>query len=568
MLRPFHLIWPLVLAALVDPSQATQSPRDRPLQPSYESARSNANHIFNAIHSAGRQWGSAVNHNGFSFFPVTIPRGTVTYHGSSTPAVPKKLNWLAFVVEHAEFFARSVDPREWSPSPPKSPEPEVHIHFALEGQVPLLSLGKAAIGSEGGDGSDGKDGYIRGYLHTYQANRDLQLLYIDGLSAGNSFMGTLDAEDLILRGNDTLNIPFVIDEPLRARELCDLAASWGLDGLMRTEIGFEILYCDFRDDGLTQLSTTRSFPAQDRVGMWRSAMLQWARAAGERYDGVGEDRARIDFSSMVSAFFFPVKISESLSSRPGLLRLRGADMEDLADIKTYLNATMAQPRRFAINWQQIVDTVVSRYTERLAWMRSPDLTNGSFIDELETATLTYYDAPAYPNDRDPPEFDGWLAEEDDRTADAIKLCARNELLRAQISKADWSKEDELIYTALETVTRKICTDLFSARAVLLKASGPYASYRINNDLAKQSPEMDEALVSSRAIVTSLTEYLSWTTWYRSRRCPVEEIEFIAMWPFGDPQSHYTPGCRSVKDMQQIAHDPQNNYWRMDDLILE
>ena len=44
-----------------------------PLGTNIKSTQSNADTIFNAIHSAGRQWGSSVNHNGVSIFPATVP---------------------------------------------------------------------------------------------------------------------------------------------------------------------------------------------------------------------------------------------------------------------------------------------------------------------------------------------------------------------------------------------------------------------------------------------------------------------------------------------------------------
>ena len=75
----------LVLCAILgsSASQVRADASTTPVQPDHESARNNAHHIFNAIHSAGRQWGSALKHNGFSFFPVVMPKGSLLYHGGS-----------------------------------------------------------------------------------------------------------------------------------------------------------------------------------------------------------------------------------------------------------------------------------------------------------------------------------------------------------------------------------------------------------------------------------------------------------------------------------------------------
>lgn len=49
--------------------------------PDVESAHDNAFAIFNSIHSAMRQWGSSVHHNGLSFYLSTAPEGSTFYHG-------------------------------------------------------------------------------------------------------------------------------------------------------------------------------------------------------------------------------------------------------------------------------------------------------------------------------------------------------------------------------------------------------------------------------------------------------------------------------------------------------
>ncbi|OAF99695.1 uncharacterized protein CC84DRAFT_1169214 [Paraphaeosphaeria sporulosa] len=81
-----------------------------PIVRSQDAKAGNANHIFNAIHSSMRQWGSSLNHNGMSFFMATVPADTQLYHGSSSEDVVKGMEWLAFEPEHALVFARSRGP--------------------------------------------------------------------------------------------------------------------------------------------------------------------------------------------------------------------------------------------------------------------------------------------------------------------------------------------------------------------------------------------------------------------------------------------------------------------------
>ncbi|KAL5415967.1 hypothetical protein PMIN03_002369 [Paraphaeosphaeria minitans] len=81
-----------------------------PIVRTQDAKAGNANHIFNAIHSSMRQWGSSLNHNGMSFFMATVPVDTQLYHGSSSQEVVKGMEWLAFEPEHALVFARSRGP--------------------------------------------------------------------------------------------------------------------------------------------------------------------------------------------------------------------------------------------------------------------------------------------------------------------------------------------------------------------------------------------------------------------------------------------------------------------------
>jgi len=71
------------------------------IAPSEDAIRQNAFHIFNAVHSAMRQWGSSINHNGMSFFLATVPAGQPLYHGTRDSERPQGFEWLAFEAEHA-----------------------------------------------------------------------------------------------------------------------------------------------------------------------------------------------------------------------------------------------------------------------------------------------------------------------------------------------------------------------------------------------------------------------------------------------------------------------------------
>ncbi|SCO89279.1 uncharacterized protein FRV6_13407 [Fusarium oxysporum] len=535
------------------------------IQPGHEYAKERAHMVFNAIHSAGREWGSALYHNGFGFFPATVPEGTMFYHGSRQNVTPTGPEWLAFDIEHAENFARSFKYRPGgrrpvAPIPPpgkKKPDEDKGQTGEEEDRQELRRRSEYIKTGNGNDPLDkvadpkGDDDPVvmRGYFHTYQTNRDLKVLLIDGMSAGKTDMGTLDSQDLVLRENNTDRGS--MDEWHRARDLCKLASEWGFDGFVRIEIGIEIIKCDFADS-LDLVSMMRTELMDRIMGKSGLATFQFVRAVGERYDGVGANRLRIDFSSMVSGLFFPINISSTVVGRPDLKRLDSATLEELKDVKAYLTNVLRQPRRFIVDWQGVADLVIARYSKRLALMVHEPLQSHYFIDEVEAATLTWYNAPPSPDDNSMVD-----QREVNKTSDAIEQCRLHYLRPALKARQQWSFEDELIYTSLDTVLGTICQTLFLVRNRLLEASGSdLDDYRIRLD-NENNTEMEKAISSGRAVIRALMSDLGWSTWKKPQPCQPDEVNTIAMWPFGTEEDHWHPGCRSIETVQH----PADSYWR-------
>jgi hypothetical protein len=530
-----------VLALLVIfVAAAKASPTAEPIRPSHESAKANAFHIFNAIHSAGRQWGSSLNHNGFGFIPVVVPAGTSLYHGGYSKYPPEGPEWLAFEIEHAENFARSRRPRG------RRPEAEEQLHPIPPAQKPLG-------GPEADDiPGDDPEGIVRGYFHTYQTTRDVQLLYIDGTSAGKSPIGTLDSQDNLLCKNSSSHWDTMEDEMYRAKTMCDLVTKWGWDGIMRMEIGFEVIYCNF-SSGLQLDSALRTILSEDRLRN-DSFMVPylWSRAAAERYDGLGGDRVQMDFSSMVSGFFFPINISNTDPERPDLIRLKAAKREHLLDIRTYLISVFSEPRKFIVNWQAVVDMIVTRFSKRLAAIVWADVSMDLFIGELESATLTHYEAPSLPSDITSTADD----DNKNRTAEAIDRCAAHYLKPALSSQQHWTLQDDLIHTAILAVMQHICHDLFLMRSTLLQAAPGTTDETYFIKRGVKSTDMEKAANQSRAIARNLVDELSWTTWKKPQLCAEDEILLTAMWPIGDSVDHYNPGCVSFNELSGL----RRSYW--------
>ncbi|KAK3377109.1 hypothetical protein B0T24DRAFT_656797 [Lasiosphaeria ovina] len=434
--------------------------------PSEEAARHNGFHIFNAVHSALRQWGSSLNHNGLSLFLATVPNDVLLYHGDNVPDLPPSFEWLAFEIEHAEQFARPRRSRRM-PDPP----PGLLNQHAQGGQA------KSAH-----DDGDEEPHEYPGYLQIYRVTKPLRVLYVDGMGAGKTDLGTLDTQDFLLR-NSRSEHP--IRDYERGQDLCDIAVAWGLQGVLRMEAGFEIIKCNFSDS--VEVVSVRQRPALADPG---------SRDYFERYHGIGSGRAVLDFSSMVSALFYPVNLTNPDPERPELLRLAGATEKQLHAIRLRLAEVVKARSRdtpaSSINWQGVADMIVARYADRLKSMADKTKSLGAIrgaINQLLNLHIDY-----------PPE-----------------------------GKKEMGKEDRLILAGIEHVTSSICSALFSVRKLVV--ADPYA---------------DQVSLSA-----------AWTRWKQCPLCEYDEVCFVAMWPFGDRESHEQPSCRNSST---IGGDRRGSYW--------
>ncbi|WYZ43339.1 hypothetical protein EsH8_VI_001038 [Colletotrichum jinshuiense] len=551
-------------------------------------ARENAVHIFNALHSAMRQWGSSLHHNGLALIPATVPQGTLLYHGTRLNSTPEGFEWLAFEMEHSEGFARSWRGGRGTPSP-KPPPPGNGPGKGPPGGkpppgngppggrppggspplVPMVDeggqrrLGSGEESAPPGPGGPNDDTSVRGHFHTYRANRDLKLLYLDGMAAGKTGMGTLDTQDFLLRG---LQSAPGFGEYDRAREVCELVKKWGLDGVIRMEIGFEIIYCDFFD-GLDPVSVLRR-PWNDQwEGMPGIDMFEWSRAVSQRYDGIGGGRVRLDFGAMVSGLWYPLNVSNP-NGRKDMPRLgtvtEGEREVILGRVEELVRKETWNGSR--IDWQGVADMVVTRHGDRIETLADEVAGGGDegFASQLLVVTNTFVD---YPRDASDSALGARADNEEGFVRDARERCAANYLTPAAALRDEWTAEDGLIYEAVEAVVRRICGDLYDARALLVDAAprlaGAFSEAEIRDVVGGSGGgNLPGAVKEAREIVRTLKEDLGWSTWKRCRPgCDVGELCFVAMWPFGLKQDHYNPSCLNRTELQSRGgREAGEGYW--------
>ncbi|TDZ24849.1 Uncharacterized protein Cob_v002500 [Colletotrichum orbiculare MAFF 240422] len=547
-----HVLSAAALALLTLPwlvsAEQQQQQHTTSFGPSISHARENAPFIFNAVHSAMRQWGSSVHHNGLGVMPATVPRGTLLFHGTRANVTPSGPEWLAFEMEHSENFARSWKGGRGSPAPrpPPPPPPGGKPREPPRGgrQPPAVMrqdeeqrrLGHGGDGGGGDDWEEEERPAVRGYFHTYRATRDLKLLYIDGMAAGKTGMGTLDTQDFFLRGLESAP---GFGEFERARDVCEVVGRWGLDGVVRMEIGFESIYCDFFD-GLELVSVLRRPWSDTFEGRGGVDMFEWTRAVSQRYDGIGGGRVRLDFSGMVSGFWYPLNVSNP-NGRRDMPRLGKLDKAEREAMLGRVEENVKRSRRGeegSVDWQGVVDLVVTRHADRIEMMAAEGEVE-AFVSQVMAVTNTFVD---YPRD----EFDAAGLVEDAR-----ERCARHHLTPATVWRGQWTEEDGLIYAAVESVVERVCGRLYDVRGLLVDAAPALSrvfgegGIRSAVEDGREDAKLAEAVQRGREAIEALREELGWSAWKKCRPgCDVGEVCFVAMWPFGLKEDHYNPSCQN------------------------
>lgn len=540
--------------------------------PDPSAAEENAFALFNSIHSAMRQFGSSVHHNGLTFYLAQAPEGSIFYHGDYRLTTPPSFEWLAFEFEHAQIFAESWEPREDLDESSYETEPLIQHRLSHRMQPPMPSTSPAAnnirdqtasqypiLNDKELQGNDTRDPggpyfpdpskHARGYLHTYVANRPLNLLYIGGESAAKCDLGPMDSQDYILLDKEHHGWR---GEIARATELCAFAeefkfeAGGKIDGFVRMEAGFEIIYCDFFD-GLDLLSV-QAAPFRNETGIEydpsedvrrglssRTLDFEWLRAVAARFHGHPAGRLDVDWSSAVSAFAYPLNLSNPDWSRQDLPRVVNATREDRLNIRARLREVVVSrggrtaTEKGVVNWQGVVDKIVTRFSKRLWEMANSELNANELLAVLGTLINPFIDYLDNSQAADQLAFD---------------RCAQHYLNQRILRPKTWTPEDRAIDAAIRTVSKTICMSLFSAREVL----------RSNTTAAELEapPAVDEA----RAIVQGLISDLRWSTWKECGNCGPDEICSIPMFPRGSTEDYFHPQCKNATGMLSSF-----GYWR-------
>ncbi|KAM0718228.1 hypothetical protein Q7P37_006560 [Cladosporium fusiforme] len=480
----------------------------------------NANHIFNAIHSSTRMWGSALNHNGMSMFIATVSPGVELYFGGSSPEAVNGTEWLAFDPELSSWSVRA------SPSLLDS-RSNLGL-LAARGQQNNRAFDDTHQQTPLFHSQESRDHDKFGYLQTYRTKHQLRLLYLDGMAGSLSGLGSMDMQDMILLHGTELQTkvaetnpvlagdPYVGGTPnieellrldyVRADRLCALAQKdWQgrIDGFLRAQWTHEIILCAFENNvDLERTTVAPQLPYHNHDEAVEN--LAEYRTIANRFDGIGGDRVRVDYDSLVTLFGMPDSFHWS---ERGLPRVNN-DTAIARRLKAMIANTImsdASPND-NINWQSIVDQVVSRYGDSIARLASGHVnTFVEFRAEIEILLRPFIDFETRNRQR-----------ESERCATQL-LPPGSESIAAE---------------AVLNVTSTLCDALLNAHA---------------------QAAFDDAL----EIIHELQNWLGWTTWKRCRGCDHGEVCFVPVSPLGGFIDHSQPRCLS--NFESVSSE----YWDID-----
>jgi len=146
---------------------------------------------------------------------------------------------------------------------------------------------------------------------------------------------------------------------------------------------------------------------------------------------------------MASAYFFDMNLTNPDIVRPDLPRVVGATTEARSAVKDRVRDAVSRRhgKSSVVEWQGVVDMIVTRYSDRLAILANISSTSAA-KGIVNTALAPYIDFT-----------------EADPLAAAVGRCTRRPLEAALLSEGVWTPEDEFVYLAIETVSHAICSAL-------------------------------------------------------------------------------------------------------------
>ncbi|KAF7972389.1 hypothetical protein HWV62_18028 [Athelia sp. TMB] len=489
----------------------------------------NSNFILAALHSNLKAWPQAYAPNGRAIVPATIRAGTLLYHAGLDPI---GMGWLAIDAEHS-------------------------------------------YGYGGGGGQAVAQGAPYSMLYTYAAARSLRTVYFDGFSAAKQFGGAQDLQDMVvgldskaqekIRGN--------LDYE-RGRLLCEWGKQYGIQGFVREEATFELLWCDF-EDGIELLSATNitipadlkseyklgeepprgpGFGPPGRGGMstpYRAAWYWWWYKATAWHHTAPDTRVVLHPAYTVTLYDPKYKSLAENSKLPRRQhRLVDLSADDKTVFRTELDTAMKawtnnDPRGegSGVDWSSIAHGIVERNGDRIAELHillSKVNATSNITELVSTARLIAFGL-ILPYVDHATIFAPYISAPKRRAvlSEASTQCSLAFTGHIDAPRYHLTPQEQRLKQAAEGVLGRICgfaTQIFNESLTLLDMLANEA------DLDLSQAQTSQALASWRGGVERLMDWLGWAMWQRCPDiCAWDEVCYLPMWPINIHQRNRIPG---------------------------
>lgn len=500
----------------------------------------NATAVFNSVNGALKQKDANMNPVGLSFIPAYLPPNTLMYHSTLNAYLPDLFEWIAMDYEFSYNFAHFARGkfRERRP-PPRGPNERGPNE--QEGQNILNEPQKSqSLMDEPRKLPPGLPFSGSSYLYTLRNTKPLdKLIYLDGASAAKTTTGEMDQQLILSR---QLDADARVLERLAAQKICEWGKLFGLQGIVRMEIGFEIILCDFFDNieivsnitlsNATQVGNLPNEPQFAKTELEKKRMqlmdlwelmagYDWL-AAGSRANE-GEHRILLDFSGMVTPLNKTYIDRDPYKRR--INHLAEAHKEDIIHLLEKFLVNPVDPFH-KTNWQSVTETITGKFAPILIALNNTLLVFeiesqgdnlGSAIEATVTnVTLTLFNFFRRYSDSD---LDIWEEK-------------KEKFLQAAVSDYIFhtfdlnTQLDILIYSSIYRTTVEILSfvrDLFFLARLAIPdfyVDPTEANYkRITKDILKQKELLD-----------NLMRVLEWPLFARcSSMCGWDEVCYVPTW---------------------------------------
>ncbi|CAE6405771.1 unnamed protein product [Rhizoctonia solani] len=514
------------------------------------------NQIFFRLATLLQHWPNTRYPSGSSIVPGTVPVGTTLYHGRSDAEIPSKPEWLAFDPEHSALFTRGPN----------------------------------------------------GHLFTFIATRPLRVVYFDGSSAAKLTSGAADTQNLLAWGhirNQTFS-----EERALIDDLCKWGNAFGIDGYVRMEMSFEIMYCDFYQ-GIEVVSSLHilpteaghmpggppgkgpggppppnkpnlsngppaspparpppHFPGEPRPPNWKGALLPMGERSFQAFQAgawhnraPGEVRVRLDAARLVS--LYDPALRSGIQTRKGLGKVqhrgKGLSQEDIDTFRGWVIDSVQPdpPVTSGVDWPALTTVIMDRYGSRLEYLQSllnPDPLSANataIVQDVRTQLMIILMPDLTPH-----------SVPNNVTFTSSSAAAQySQTRRREIRTNKWVKP--ILDHCSSYLVSRLPYDTFTREERTLYAGVRGTLHEICRVLSLLWSEAYDPLPETRPIdlvdrwraqLDELMQWLDWPMWNKcTPECGIDSICFIPTWPMGIGRG---PGGQNEEDLTKVDWTPK------------